>query len=131
MKKLLLTLVVMGGGSLLAYNHRITFNESARKGGTFRITANVVARGPAIKEVTPSDKPFDFGTFAINCVDRFEVKVAGGEYDGTYLKASLPLWTRCTNHSITLAKAGELVEKTGAPLFTSADGKLALQIKPA
>ncbi len=128
MKKLLLTLVVIGSGSLFGYNHQFRFQESARKGGTFRVTANVIAWGPDTKEITPSEKPFDFGTFALNCVDQIEVVVVGGEFDGEYIKAGLPLFMRCRGHSIIIAKAGELTGSKAEPIFKGTKGKLEMQV---
>ena len=130
MKKLIsLVLVVASSFSLYGYNHRINFNESAQKGGKFRITANVVAWGADTKEVTPSDTPFDFGTFAANCVDQFEITVVGGEYDGTYLKAGLPVYLHCMNHNLRIAKTGEMAPGR-FPLYKSTNGALELEITP-
>ncbi len=133
MKKIILLLVITSGYSLFGYTTKIYFNESARKGGTFRVTAHVDIVGPVTKEITPSDTPYDLGTPAANCINRYEVEVVGGEFDGAKIDAPITLASaaRCMNRTMRFAKAGELVQTNRAfPIFTSSDGKLAVEFRP-
>ncbi len=131
MKKVLALIgVLISSMSLFGYTHKVHFNESAIKGGgTYRITAHVVAHGADTREVKPSATPYVFTTFGANCVDRIEITVVGGEYDGTHLNAPLRLFTRCVDHSLRIDKAGNMAPgKSG--LFKSGDGKLELEVTP-
>lgn len=131
MKKLGALLLLMSSYSALGYTTKIFFNESARKGGDFRITAHVDVVGADTREIQPSDKPFDLTTFGANCVSRFEVKVVGGEFNGAYIDIPIPVSHRCMNRTIRFAKAGELVQRDSRYLlFTSSDGKLAAELRP-
>jgi len=131
MKKVLALIVaIMSSMSLFGYAHLVHFDESAIKGGgTYRITAHVVAHGADTREVKPSATPYHFGTFGANCVNRFEITVVGGEYNGTYINAPLPVSMHCMNHSLRIDKAGDMVAGP-YPLHKSTDGKLELNVTP-